>query len=264
MKITSIQNPKIKQLQRLNQKSRERKKSGLFIIEGKREIQLAIQAGYSLDSLYYREGYSAETIIQQSGISRKSVFEISPHVFSKIAYRHQTEGVLVVAKSLPREIEEFNPGEDAIILILESPEKPGNIGAVLRTADALGIDGVIISDPLTDIYHPNIIRSGVGAIFTTNTITGTNDKVYDFLSHHKFKIYSAVLSNNSLPHDQADYNGKIALIIGTESTGLSNFWKDKADRDIMIPMRGRIDSLNLSVSAALLMYEAIRQRMSKK
>ena len=258
--ITSIQNAYIKNLLKLQEKSRERKKQGLFLIEGKREISLAISANYEFDIvLFYPELISENEILHlfNQNINRIS---ISKEVYQKLAYRNSTEGIITVTKAKSFSLENIIfENENPLILVTESVEKPGNIGALLRTADAAGIDAVFIANPKTDIYNPNIIRSSVGCVFTTNIATGTTSEIIEFLKVNNIEMYGAALTA-SVEYQTIDYNQPTAIIVGTEATGLSDEWLENTTKNIIIPMRGAIDSMNVSVSAAIIVFEAIRQR----
>ena len=186
-------------------------------------------------------------------------FEVSNKVYEKIAYRSSTEGLIATVKAKTHTLEQLDLPENPLVVILESVEKPGNLGAVLRSADAAGIDAVIICDPLTDLYNPNLIRSSIGAIFTVPTAVCTSEKCITFLKERNIQILTAQLQDSSLYYDQ-DMKSSTAIIMGTESTGLTDIWRKAADAHIRIPMLGKLDSLNVSVSAAILMYEAVRQR----
>ena len=262
-RITSTQNDKVKFLRRLYKKSRERKRSSLCIVEGFREIGIAVDAGYSVEYIFYKEGIHQEDFLQEvihrSGCKASAVFELSAAVFEQAAYRSGSE-IMLVIRTPEHDLQHLSIRENMLVAVFESPEKPGNIGAVLRSAEVLGIDAVIIAQPATDLYHPNVIRSSVGAVFTLPVATGSNREVYDFLKKNRFRILSTVLSERSIPHTEADYSGNIALIFGTEAEGLSDFWVQGSDANIVIPVQGVIDSLNLSVSAGILMYEARRRK----
>jgi|TARA_B110000971_G_scaffold202329_1_gene221971 TrmH family RNA methyltransferase len=258
--ISSLQNPFIKQLIQLKEKSKLRKQTGLFIIEGKREVSLAIKGNYTLETLYYyADLFSASeaAALEPYGID---VIEISKAVYEKVAHRETTEGVIAVAKSKKLSLENLNlTSKNPLILVAESPEKPGNIGALLRTADAANIDAVIIANPLTDLYNPNIIRSSVGGVFTVPIATGTTSEVIAHLKHHNIAIYPAILQE-SVAYDTIDFKTPSALVIGTESSGLSEEWRKNSTAKIQIPMEGKLDSMNLSVAAGILIFEAKRQR----
>ena len=258
--ISSLQNPFIKQLVQLKEKSKLRKQTGLFIIEGKREVSLAIKGNYTLETLYYyADLFSASeaAALEAYGID---IIEISKPVYEKVAHRETTEGVIAVAKAKDLSLENLKlSSENPLILVAESPEKPGNIGALLRTADAANIDAVIIVNPLTDFYNPNIIRSSVGGVFTVPLATGSTKEVIAYLKRNNISIYSAILQE-SVPYDTIDYRTPSALVIGTESTGLTEEWRNDSTAKIRIPMEGKLDSMNLSVAAGILIFEAKRQR----
>ena len=258
--ISSLQNPFIKQLVQLKEKSKLRKQTGLFIIEGKREVSLAIKGNYTLETLYYyADLFSASeaAALEAYGID---IIEISKPVYEKVAHRETTEGLIAVAKAKDLSLENLKlSSENPLILVAESPEKPGNIGALLRTADAANIDAVIIVNPLTDFYNPNIIRSSVGGVFTVPLATGSTKEVIAYLKRNNISIYSAILQE-SVPYDTIDYRTPSALVIGTESTGLTEEWRNDSTAKIRIPMEGKLDSMNLSVAAGILIFEAKRQR----
>ncbi|WP_303315945.1 RNA methyltransferase [Flavivirga abyssicola] len=258
--ITSTQNTFIRQLTQLIDKSRDRRKSGSFLIEGKREISLALKGDYELETiLIYPELFSLE---QLNDLKNKqlNIIEISKEVYQKLAYRNTTEGVLAVAKSRNHSITnlKFNT-KNPLILVAEAPEKPGNIGAILRTADAANADAVIIANPKTDLYNPNIIRSSVGCVFTNQIATGSTSEIIAFLKENTINIYCAALQASVEYHTQ-DFTKSAAIVVGTEATGLSNEWLESSTQNIIIPMQGEIDSMNVSVAAGILIFEAKRQR----
>ena len=186
--------------------------------------------------------------------------EISKDVYQKLAYRDTTEGILAVAKSKENDLTDLNfDKENPLVLVAEAPEKPGNIGAILRTADAANVDAVIIANPKTDLYNPNIIRSSVGCVFTNPIATGTTTEIIAFLKANNFNMYCAALQASVNYHTQ-DFTKLTAIIVGTEATGLSNEWLENATQNIIIPMQGEIDSMNVSVAAGILIFEAKRQR----
>ncbi|WP_372756741.1 TrmH family RNA methyltransferase [Mariniflexile sp.] len=258
--ISSLQNPLIKQLVLLKEKSRERKKSGLFLIEGVREITLAIKAGYELETvLFYPELYPTEKLSDLTN-TPLNLIELTKDVYEKLAYRGTTEGLLAVAKSKTHSINNLNFNkENPLILVAEAPEKPGNIGAILRTADAANIDAVIIANPKSDLYNPNIIRSSVGCVFTNNIAMASTAEIVSFLKVKNINIYCAALQASVNYHTQ-NFTKPTAIIVGTEATGLSNEWLENSTQNIIIPMQGEIDSMNVSVAAGILIFEAKRQR----
>ena len=271
--ITSFQNPLIKQIVLLQDKSRERRKLGLFIIEGMREISLAIKGGYLMKTLLFcSEIISEEEVftLKESANSETEFIEISSEIYEKLAYRGSTEGVLAIAHtkdlnisklviSAPLNDRSQSGAEGLLILIAEAPEKPGNIGALLRTADAAKVDAVIIANPKTDMYNPNIIRSSVGCLFTNQVATGSTSEIISFLKENNINIYCAALQA-SLPYHTCDFKKSTAIVVGTEATGLSDEWLQNSTQNIIIPMQGEIDSMNVSVAAGILIFEAKRQR----
>jgi RNA methyltransferase, TrmH family len=258
--INSVLNPFVKQLVQLKYKSRERKKSGLFLIEGEREITLALKGGYDIDTiLFYPEIFSEK---QLNDLTNKQLnaIEVSKEVYQKLAYRETTEGVIAVAKTKDLSIKSISLNTaNPLILVAEAPEKPGNIGALLRTADAANVDAVIIANPKTDLYNPNIIRSSVGCVFTNKITTGSTQEIISFLKENNICIICAELQASVEYHTQ-DFTKPTAIIVGTEATGLSDEWLQNATQNIIIPMQGEIDSMNVSVAAGILIFEAVRQR----
>jgi TrmH family RNA methyltransferase len=256
--ITSIQNPFIKSLVQLQEKAKSRKQSGTFLIEGQREITLAIKGGYEIETILFYPAICPETDAKKL-LANAVLIEINKEVFEKLAYRDTTEGVIAIAKSKNLALTDLHLPENPLVLIAEAPEKPGNIGALLRTADAAGLDAVIIANPKTDLYNPNIVRSSVGCLFTNQIATGTTTEIITFLQEKKIRFYCATLQD-STPYHTQDYTLPTALVVGTEATGLTQEWRDAATQNIIIPMQGAIDSMNVSVAAAILIFEAKRQR----
>ncbi|MGJ8592661.1 MAG: TrmH family RNA methyltransferase [Aquaticitalea sp.] len=264
--ITSIQNSYIKELFQLKEKSRDRKKSGLFLIEGEREISLAIKGNYEIETILYNADVSSEENtfkLLNDSTSRPEFIRISKEVYQKLAHRATTEGVLAVAKVKLHELKNVQfQRKNPLILVAEAPEKPGNIGALLRTADAANVDAVIVANPKTDLYNPNIIRSSVGCLFTNQIATGTTSEIIAFLKENNIQIYCAALQASVDYHTQ-DFTKPTAIVVGTEATGLSDEWLQHATQNIIIPMQGEIDSMNVSVAAGILIFEAKRQRNFK-
>ena len=260
-KIQSSQNNRIKNVQKLFTKSKERKEQHLFVIEGAREIHHALSASYSLDSVFICPEIFSKTcypeIIQE--IPSSILFEVSQEAFQKLAYREHSDGVLALAKPKAHSLEELNLPENPFIIVLEAVEKPGNLGAILRTADAAKVDAVIVCDPLTDVYNPNVIRSSVGCVFTVPLAVSTQPDTFSFLKENRIQIFAAELQA-SQEYQNTDFTQACALVMGTEADGLTGFWIEHADARVKIPMRGKIDSLNVSVSTAVLTFEAMRQR----
>nr|WP_299556574.1 RNA methyltransferase [Seonamhaeicola sp.] len=258
--ITSLQNPFIKQLVQLKDKSRERKKSGTFLIEGEREVSLALKGNYEIETILFNPELFSPEQLDDLTAKPPNLIEISTEVYQKLAYRDTTEGVLAVAKSKNHTITDLVFDTDnPLILVAEAPEKPGNIGAILRTADAANVDAVIIANPKTDLYNPNIIRSSVGCVFTNQIATGSTSEIIAFLKSENINIYCAALQA-STEYITQDYTKPSAIVVGTEATGLSDEWLENATQNIIIPMQGEIDSMNVSVAAGILIFEAKRQR----
>lgn len=283
--ITSAQNRKVKELLTLVEKSKARSAAGLFVVEGQRELGHCLDAGFIPETLFIcgdvmavqnnavngaKTGHLTENIEGKEGLDaliakaealnpRLGVVQIPAFLYEKVAYRGSTEGIIAEVHSVPRSLEDLRLGERPLVMVLESVEKPGNLGAVLRSADAAGADAVIVCDPLTDIWNPNLIRSSVGAVFSVPVAVCTSADAIAFLKKRGIHILTAQLQDSEWYYD-TDMTGATALVMGTESTGLTQAWRDSADAHIKIPMLGRLDSLNVSVSAAVLLYEAVRQR----
>lgn len=263
--ITSAQNPKIKALLELQEKSKARRKEGLFVVEGRRELLHCMEAGYLPYSIFFcpeiigSDDFTSICKVADAHDARCSFFEIPQHLYDKVAYRGGTEGVIAQMHCRNRSLKSLDLKKNPLVVILESVEKPGNLGAVLRSADASGVDAVIVCDPLTDLYNPNLIRSSIGAIFTVPVATASSEETIKWLKDNNIRIYTAQLQDSEWYYD-TDMTGGTAIIMGTEATGLTDVWRKAADAHIKIPMLGRLDSLNVSVSAAILMYEAVRQR----
>lgn len=265
--ITSVQNARVKHVTALQQKSSLRREEGLFVVEGQREIGHCIACGYEVVELFtvdYTDGFNG--LASKSTINNKLStinYNVSPQVYEKMAYRGSTEGMIAVVKCKDHALSavrtQLSMHKNPLIVILESVEKPGNLGAILRTAEAANVDAVIVCDPLTDLYNPNLIRASIGGVFSVPVAVCTSKECIAFLKEHKVRILTAQLQD---AYDYYDYDMRqaTAIVMGTESTGLSQQWRDAADVHIRIPMLGRLDSLNVSVSAAILMYEAVRQR----
>ena len=252
--ITSIQNARIKHVVALQLKSSLRREKGLFVVEGQREIEHCIACGYEITELFVIDslGYSG-------GIPATVV---TPQVYEKMAYRERTEGIIAVAKCKEHRLDDLHLKEKPLVVVIESVEKPGNLGAILRTAEAAGVDAVMVCDPLTDLYNPNLIRASIGGVFSVPVAVCNSKDCIAFLKAHKIRILTAQLQDSYAYYDY-DMHEATAIVMGTESTGLTQQWREAADAHIRIPMLGRLDSLNVSVSAAILMYEAVRQRNSK-
>lgn len=268
--ISSAQNPRIKHLLALQQKSALRREEGLFVVEGRRELENCIHAGMQVECIYCLDDTELSTLSTDSKPStlnsQLSLVKVTKNVYERIAYRGSTEGIVAVVhtpQSLTLEslLQQKGRGVNGqpLFVVLESVEKPGNLGAILRSADAAQATGVIVCDPLTDLYNPNLIRSSIGAIFTVPTVACTSEECISFLKQHGIQILTAQLQDSHLYYD-TPMSGPTAIVMGTESTGLTDVWRQAADAHIRIPMLGQLDSLNVSVSAAILLFEAVRQR----
>jgi TrmH family RNA methyltransferase len=261
--ISSLQNPAIKRVLQLQEKSRNRKREGIFVVEGFRETELAVKGGFEILELYFCSDLISSEIISEllQNQKIKPLFtEISSEVYNKIAYRGSTEGIITLVKTKDLNIKNLKLNSEVpLILVAEAPEKPGNIGAILRTADAAKVDAVLIANPKTDLYNPNIIRSSVGCVFTTTIAEGTTTEILGFLKERKIAVYVAELRASKV-YSSVDFTSSCAIVVGTEATGLSEEWLKNSDQNIVIPMQGEIDSMNVSVAAGIIIFEAKRQR----
>ncbi|MCF0198515.1 MAG: RNA methyltransferase [Bacteroidaceae bacterium] len=263
--ITSAQNPRVKQMVLLGQKSSERRRQGLFVAEGRLEILHCLEAGLHVTQLYVcpelaaPEGDTEWEQIRRLCPADVTTTKVSPKVYEKMAYRGTTEGVMATVEARYKKLEELQLSEHPLLVVLERVEKPGNLGAVLRSADAAGADAVVVCDPLTDLYNPNLIRSSIGAIFTVPCVACSSEECINFMKQRGIQILTAQLQDSHLYYETPMLEGT-AIVMGTEATGLTPVWRKAADAHIRIPMLGRLDSLNVSVSAAILLFEAVRQR----
>lgn len=256
--ITSSTNPKIKWVKSLHKNS-TRRAEGVFLVEGAKEIAAALDSGYLPHCMFVCPEIFGEKDLRSLSLDLSEVYTVSKEVFEKIAYRSSSDGLLAVFRTKERKLEELNFSDNPLFLIVEAIEKPGNLGAIIRTADGAGVDGVIVCDQKTDLFNPNVIRSSVGTLFSTQVVAADSGAIFDFLEKHEISAFGAVLSDESRLYTQADLTGPTAIVLGTEHEGLSDFWKQRA-QPIIVPMRGQNDSLNVSNAAAILAYEAVRQR----
>lgn len=255
IKIDSLQNEKIKNIIKLRDSGQERKRQGLFLIEGRREINLALKGGVEIKRLFYCPDYNR----QKLAISQEKIIETARKVFAKISYRENPDGFLAVARFREIKLADIKLSPMPLIIVLEAVEKPGNLGAILRTADAAAVEAVIINDGKTDLYNPNVIRASQGAVFTVPTVISSIRETVDFCKNNKIKILATTPAAKK-SYTEINYNSGCAIILGAEDKGLSRPWLKAADEEIKINMRGQIDSLNVSVGAAVILFEAIRQR----
>ncbi|MCK5013611.1 MAG: RNA methyltransferase [Candidatus Omnitrophica bacterium] len=273
-KITSLTNSRIKHVVQLRSR-KQRMKDGLMIVEGAREIARALEAGIVFKELYIcrelleisdNDQISAtsstnlsDIVIKKAALKNVAIYETAQAVFSKISYGDRSEGVLAVCAPKPVIFKDFSSKKHPLFVVVECVEKPGNLGAILRTCDGAGIDGVIICDGKTDIYNPNVIRASLGMIFSIKTVVSSNKEALEFLKSRNIKI-CATLPLAKTVYTKAQLTDALAVVVGSEQSGLTNFWVEHADLKVKIPMRGFADSLNVSVSTAILLYETIRQR----
>lgn len=274
--ITSLQNPRVKEVTALQSSSSLRREKGLFVVEGLREVERCVESGFRLRSVFYCPSVCRHISFPSCDSFRRGyvptpsegvrVFEVSEAVYGKMAYRGGTEGILAVVygsardRSLEALDRALSPDTSApLIVVIESVEKPGNLGAMLRSADASGVSAVLVCDPHTDLYNPNLIRASLGGVFTRNIAVCSSEEAIAWLKARGISILTAQLQDSELYYD-TDMTRPTALVFGTEADGLTDIWRRAADAHIRIPMLGRIDSLNVSASMAVLCYEALRQR----
>lgn len=260
--ISSLNNKKIKNIALLMRKQSERKAQNLTVVEGEKEIRQALFAGSKVESVFICNEILVNERLKEDCINScppDNLYYITKEVFAKIAYRDDSGGIIILVKTTMLQLKSVEISENPLIVVLEKVEKPGNLGAVLRTCDACGVDLLIICDPETDIYNPNVIRSGIGCVFTQKVVTCTSEEAIAWLKKNSICTYAAALQTEQFYH-QRDYTSPTAFVFGTEAFGLTEKWLKKADEIIKIPMLGSIDSLNVSNSVAILVYEARRQR----
>ena len=263
--IQSPKNPKIKNLEMLIAKSRERKKQGLFVIEGRKECELAIKSNLALDSWYYypdglgKEEKALIPLLQQLNLPS---YRLEKEAFEKIAYRSGTIGLILLAKSYEQKLSTLKLPKNPLILVVEGVEKPGNLGALLRTADSAQLDAVIRCDQPTDLFKPNVNPPILGCIFSVPTVQCSSEEAIAWLNRNDIQVLATDLEG-AVTYLDVDYKKPTAIVVGTEATGITNIWREAADAKIKIPMLGLIDSLNVSTSAAIVVFEAKRQREVK-
>ncbi len=256
MTIESLQNEKIKNLSRLITDNRFRKKSGVFVVEGQQENERA--QTFAFENVEY---FICERIFD-SKLPEGKINYVSEKVYEKLAYRGTSEGILGVYHVPENNLTTFDPKEDSSVIIVESVEKPGNLGAILRSCEAFGIDALIVTDARVDFYNPNVIRSSVGCLFGMKVFQSTNEELFQFLSDNGFNIYTTIMDESAEDIYKRNFKEKSALLFGTEHSGLSEFWVGKG-KNTLIPMSGSIDSLNLSNAVAISCYEILRQKLQK-
>ena len=256
MDITSLQNPRVKHIVKLREDKRQRQKDGLLLVEGYDEIKLAISAGHKPQTLLT----APELASRQLTFSSAEAFTVSRPVFEKMSYRDNPDGWLAVFPIPQSTLESFSLLNDLpLVIVAESIEKPGNFGAILRTADAAHVDALLVCDPRVDVWNPNVVRASRGTVFSVPLVECDNVSALEWLKSKKIQILAATPSAE-VTYSDADLCLPTAIAVGTEDEGLTDFWMDNADVKVKIPMMGRVNSLNVSVSTALIVYEAVRQR----
>ena len=259
--ITSAQNQRIKNFAHL-QKARERKAQNVFIVEGEKEFCRAIEYSYQFISIFVCFDVIGELhfrTISANVNANAEVFPVSKEVFEKIAYREGSGGIIALARPKNHALNDLKLPENPLLLVLEAVEKPGNLGALLRTADAAGVDAVVVCDPQTDIYNPNVVRSSIGCLFSVPLAVCNSEEAISWMKQKGISIYCTYLKA-AVPYTEVDFTHASAIVMGTESEGITNLWVDSADRNIIIPMQGSADSMNVSTAAAVVVFEACRQR----
>lgn len=260
--ITSVANPQIKDLVRLRDR-RHRDRSGTFVVEGYRAVSRAVAAGVEFDRLYICPelflGPNEDALIAQIAEQGTAVIEVAPEPFRKAAYRDRPEGLLGVAQQFGTSIGALEVDSEPLILVVEAIEKPGNLGTMLRTADAAGCDAVIVCDPTTDPFNPNVVRASTGMLFVVPLAVASTEATIDWLRQRGITTFATTPDTDTL-HTDADLTGGVAIVVGTEQYGLSDTWLTEADHRIRIPMAGAADSLNAAMAAGITLFEAVRQR----
>lgn len=264
--ITSQQNPRIKQLVKMRDRS-EREKTGQFLIEGYRELLRAVESGHPINTLFICEelflGTNEKTLIKKIVDKGATLWQCTPAVFHKISYRDRPDGLIALAPQQHHSLKELEkyipPNKPPFLVIAEAIEKPGNLGTILRSSDAVGLDALIVCDRCTDIHNPNVVRASVGTLFSVPVVEASGEETLQWLKQHNIAIVAATPSA-TLEFTQVDLTRPIAIAVGTEQLGLSERWMTQADIQVRIPMHGIADSLNVAMATTLLLYEALRQR----
>lgn len=260
--LTSLQNPKVKQAVRLRDR-RDRDESGLFIIEGYRELFRAQKGKAPIESLFICPelflGSNERTLIEEVKFSGAAVYNCSPTVFRKLSYRDRPDGLLAIAKQEHATLDLLRLSENPFLVIAEAIEKPGNLGTILRSSDAVGVDGLLVCDRCTDIFNPNVVRASVGTLFSVPVIECGGEEAFHWLRQRGIQILAATPQAKAV-YTEVNLTGPVAIAVGTEQLGLSKLWMEGADLQVSIPMRGIADSLNVATATTLLLYEVLRQR----
>jgi len=260
-KITSVDNKEIKNIIKLNNKSKTRKEEGFFVIEGQKELKMAVKNGYNINKIFFNP--SIINIAEVKFGYKTKIIEVNNDVYSKISYRNSTEGIIGVINIKQNPKINLDVKDTNLALILDGIEKPGNIGAILRSCDAARVDIVILTNEKCDVYNPNVIRSSLGTFFSNKIISMSNNQALEFLKKNNFTIYGTSLKAKK-KYNSIKYKSSTALISGSENKGISHFWSKNSDFLIKIPMLGMADSLNVSVSSAICLFEVNRQKKFKR
>ena len=265
MEITSAANPKIKSVVKLRSCS-EREATGEMIVEGFRECRRALDNGYRPHAIFhcpelYLKNENEPKLVEDAVKSGASLFTCSKPAFLKMAYKDRPDGLLMVGPHVSRKLSELKLPENALVIVTEAIEKPGNLGTILRSADAANVAAVIVCDRTTDIHNPNVVRASTGTLFSVPVVEATSDEALEFLKSHGFRILAATPHAEKL-HFEVDLTGNVAIAVGAEQYGLTAKWMDSASLRVRIPMLGLADSLNVSAAATILVFEAQRQRIA--
>src|SRR5687768_9194078 len=261
MDITSLQNPRVKHLVKLRDDKRQRQKDGLMLVEGYDEIQLALSAGHNPQTLITAPELANRHIIPAGEMDRvtSETITVNRAVFEKISYRENPDGWLGIFPIPRTSLHDLKLGEAPLVIVAESIEKPGNLGAILRTADAAHVDALLVCDLRVDVWNPNVVRASRGALFSVPTVECDNASALEWLKLRRLRILAATPSAE-VTYSDINMREPVAIAVGAEDKGLTDFWMSNADVKIKIPMMGKVNSLNVSVSTALILYEAVRQR----
>ena len=260
--ITSLQNPRLKRLVRLRDR-RPRDEERAFLVEGYREVRRALERHVTLDEVYFSRdwflGENEPALLEQAEAAGAKLFELSKEAFAKVAYRERPDGILAVAPQWSRTLADLRLSAAPFILVVEAIEKPGNLGTILRSADAAGCDAVIVCDPVTDLFNPNVVRASTGVLFSVPCVVGESAAVQAWLKEKGIRTVATTPAAKALYSD-SDLTGPLAVVMGSEQYGLSEFWLKNADLPVRIPMAGQADSLNVAMAALITLFEAVRQR----
>lgn len=259
MDITSLQNPRVKQIVKLREDRRQRLREGLMLVEGWDELSRALDSGLVAEMVITAPELQPRPL---AALTSQPV-TVSRAVFEKISYRDNPDGWLGVLPIPKMNLGNIRLGNAPLVIVAESVEKPGNLGAILRTADAVGADALLVCDPRVDVWSPNVVRASRGALFTVPTVQVDSPGALDWLRQHRISILAATPAAQ-IVYTELDMNMPLAITVGTEDQGLTEFWLNNADEQVRIPMFGKVDSLNVSIATALMAYEAVRQRNLSK